>query len=79
MIPASGSAVMQFDNFAIVIEQEPEEYSPSLPDCCSNGRTIEESKRNTRAAIQQLLASLLTYGDDRSTGPAAAAGASRTN
>jgi hypothetical protein len=43
---------MRFDNFAIVIEKEPEEYGPSLPGCFSNGRTIEEARRNTREAIR---------------------------
>jgi hypothetical protein len=40
---------MRFYNFAIVIEEEPEDegysaYSPSLPGCFSNGRTIEEAQ-----------------------------------
>jgi predicted RNase H-like HicB family nuclease len=26
------------------------------PDCCSNGRTIEEARRNLRKAIQQRVA-----------------------
>ena len=46
VLVGSGSAAMRFYNFAIVIEQEPEEDSPSLPDCCSNGRTTGEAKRN---------------------------------
>jgi predicted RNase H-like HicB family nuclease len=58
VIVASRSAAMRFYNFAIVIEKEPEDqgysaYSPSLPGCFSNGRTIEEARRNMREAIQQ--------------------------
>ena len=65
---------MRFDNCAIVIEQEPEDagcsaYSPSLPDCCSNGRTIEAARRNMRKTTQHVT-SLLAHGDDRSAGPA---------
>ena len=38
---------MKFYSFQIVIEKEPEDegyyaYSPTLPGCFSNGRTIEE-------------------------------------
>jgi predicted RNase H-like HicB family nuclease len=67
VIPASGSAAMRFYNFEIVIEKEPEDegysaYSPSLPGCFSNGRTLEEAKRNMREAIQQHVASLLAHG-----------------
>jgi len=68
VLVASGSAAMQFYNFEIVIEKEPEDegysaYSPSLPGCFSNGRTIEETKRNMREAIQQHVASLLAHGE----------------
>jgi predicted RNase H-like HicB family nuclease len=68
VIVASGSAAMRFYNFAIVIEKEPEDegysaYSPSLPGCFSNGRTIEEARRNVRETIQQHVASLLAHGD----------------
>ena len=51
---------MRFYDFAIVIE-EAEEYSPSLPGCFSNGRTIEETKRNMRAAIRQYVAAMLAH------------------
>jgi predicted RNase H-like HicB family nuclease len=66
--PGSGSAAMRFYNFEIVIEKEPEDegysaYSPSLPGCFSNGRTIEEARRNMREAIQQHVASLLAHGE----------------
>jgi predicted RNase H-like HicB family nuclease len=57
---------MKFYSFQIVIEKEPEDegyyaYSPTLPGCFSNGRTIEEAKRNIREAIEQHLASLLAH------------------
>ena len=59
---------MRFYNFEIVIEKEAEDegysaYSPSLPGCFSNGRTIEEAKRNMREAIQQHVESLLAHGE----------------
>jgi len=58
---------MQYYTFEIVIEKEAEEegysaYSPSLPGCFSNGRTVEEAKQNIRGAIQQHLQSLLAHG-----------------
>ena len=54
---------MKFYNFEIVIEKEANgkgysAYSPSLPGCFSNGKTIEEARRNIRAAIQQHMAAL---------------------
>ena len=54
---------MKFYNFEIVIEKEAggngySAYSPSLPGCFSNGKTIEEARRNIRAAIQQHMAAL---------------------
>ncbi len=60
---------MQFYNFEIVIEKEPEDegyfaYSPTLPGCFSNGKTIEETKRNIREAITQHLESLLAHVKD---------------
>jgi predicted RNase H-like HicB family nuclease len=68
VIVAGGSAAMRFYNFAIVIEKEPEDdgysaYSPGLPGCFSNGRTIEEARRNMQDAIQQHIASLLAHGE----------------
>jgi predicted RNase H-like HicB family nuclease len=44
---------MRFYNFEIVIKKEAEDegysaWSPSLPDCFSNGRTIEEARHNMR-------------------------------
>ena len=58
---------MTFYTFEIVVEKEPEDdgyaaYSPTLPGCFSNGKTIEEAKRNIREAIQQHLGSLLAHG-----------------
>ena len=54
---------MTFYSFQIVIEKEPEDegyyaYSPTLPGCFSNGRTIEEAKRQMREAVQQHVAAL---------------------
>jgi predicted RNase H-like HicB family nuclease len=53
--------------FEIVVEKEVEDagylaYSPALPGCFSNGRTIEEAKRNMRDSISQHLQSLLAHG-----------------
>ena len=55
-------------SFEIVIEREPEDegyfaHSPTLPGCFSNGRTIEEARRNMREAIQLHVESLLAHGD----------------
>ncbi|WP_447601740.1 type II toxin-antitoxin system HicB family antitoxin [Nitrospira sp. Nam80] len=36
-------------------------YSPTLPGCFSDGKTIEEAKRNVRDAVQQHLQSLLLH------------------
>jgi predicted RNase H-like HicB family nuclease len=60
---------MKFYSFQIVIEKEPEDegyyaYSPTLPGCFSNGKTIEESRRNIRDAIEQHIQSLLAHGED---------------
>ncbi len=54
---------MQFFSFEIIIEKEEDDeryfaYSPSLPGCFSNGKTIEETKRNIREALQQHVLSL---------------------
>ncbi|MEK7269870.1 MAG: type II toxin-antitoxin system HicB family antitoxin [Planctomycetota bacterium] len=59
---------MRFFTFEVVVEKEPEEegyfaHSPTLPGCFSNGRTIEEAKRNVREAIELHLQSLLANGD----------------
>ena len=60
-------AGVRFYNFQIVIEKEEEDegylaYSPTLPGCFSNGKTIEEARRNVREAIQQHISSLLAHG-----------------
>ena len=58
---------MRFYTFEVVIEKEEEDvgylaYSPTLPGCFSNGKTIEEARRNIREAIQQHIESLLARG-----------------
>lgn len=57
---------MKYYAFEIVIEKEAEDegysaYSPTLPGCFSNGKTIEEAKRNIRQAVEQHIASLLAH------------------
>ena len=57
---------MKFYTFEIVVEKEADDdgysaYSPTLPGCFSNGKTIEEAKRNIREAIQQHLTALLAH------------------
>ena len=59
---------MRFYHFEIVIEKEQEDegyfaYSPTLPGCFGNGRTIEEAKQSIRMAVQQHVEVLLTHGD----------------
>lgn len=59
---------MRFYTFEVVVEKEPEDegylaYSPTLPGCFSNGKTIEEARHNIRDAIQQHIASLLAHGE----------------
>lgn len=59
---------MRFYSFEIVIEKEPEDegyyaYSPTLPGCFGNGRTIEEAQRSIREAVQQHIESLLAHGE----------------
>ena len=58
---------MRYFTFEIVVEKEPEDdgysaYSPTLPGCFSNGKTVEEAKRNIRDAIRQHVDSLLAHG-----------------
>ncbi len=48
---------MKSYSFQIVIEKEKDDpgyyaYSPALPGCFSNGKTVEEAKRNIREAIE---------------------------
>lgn len=59
---------MKFYSFQIVIEKELEDegyyaYSPTLPGCFSNGKTIEDARRNIREAIQQHLESLRVHAE----------------
>ena len=66
---------MRFYSFQIVIEKEPEDdgyfaYSPTVAGCFSNGKTIEETRRNMREAVEQHMTSLIEHGqhvpqDDR--------------
>ncbi len=49
---------MKYFSFEIIIEKEPEDdgylaYSPTIPGCFSNGKTIEQAKRNIRESISQ--------------------------
>lgn len=58
---------MKYYTFEIVAEKEAEDtghlaHSPTLPGCYSNGKTIEEAKRNIRESIQRHLQSLLAHG-----------------
>jgi predicted RNase H-like HicB family nuclease len=58
---------MKFYNFEIVVEKEREDdgyaaYSPTMPGCFSNGKTIEEARRNIREAVQQHIESLPAHG-----------------
>jgi antitoxin HicB len=59
---------MRSYTFEIVIEKEAEDegysaWSPTLPGCFSNGRTIEEARRNLREAIRQHVAALFAHGE----------------
>jgi predicted RNase H-like HicB family nuclease len=59
---------MRFYNFEVVIEKEAEDegyfaWSPSLPGCVSQGRTIEEAKRNMREAVTQHITALIAHGE----------------
>lgn len=59
---------MNFYSFEVVIEKEAEDegyyaWSPSLPGCFSNGRTIEDAKRNMREAVAQHVTVLLKQGE----------------
>lgn len=59
---------MQFYSFEVVIEKEAEDegyyaWSPSLPGCFSNGRTIEDAKRNMRTAVTQHVTALIALGE----------------
>lgn len=58
---------MRFYSFQIIIEKEPEDegyfaYSPTVAGCFSNGKTVEEARRNIREAVEQHVASLIEHG-----------------
>ena len=57
---------MKFYTFEIVIENETQgegyyAYSPTLPGCFGNGKTLREAKKNIREAVQLHVASLLDH------------------
>jgi len=57
---------MKFYSFQIVIEKESGDegycaYSPTLPGCFSNGKSIEEAKINMRQAVEQHVETLLLH------------------
>jgi antitoxin HicB len=59
---------VRFYSFQIVIEREPEDegyfaYSPTVPGCFSNGKTLEETRRNIREAVEQHIGSLLAHDE----------------
>ncbi|MDP8207484.1 MAG: type II toxin-antitoxin system HicB family antitoxin [Candidatus Electryonea clarkiae] len=59
---------MKYYSFQIVVEKEAEDdgylaYSPSLPGCFSNGKTIEAARHNMREAIRQHVESLIDHGE----------------
>jgi predicted RNase H-like HicB family nuclease len=59
---------MRFFNFEIVIEKEAEDegyfaWSPNLPGCVSNGRTIEEARQRMREAVTVHVAALIEHGE----------------
>jgi predicted RNase H-like HicB family nuclease len=59
---------VNFYSFEVVMEKEADDegYSarnPSLPGCFSNGRSIEEAKRNMREAVTQHVTALLAPGE----------------
>lgn len=59
---------MKFYSFEIVIEREENgegysAHSPTLPGCFSNGKSIEEAKRNMREAIALHIGVLREHGD----------------
>lgn len=58
---------MRYFTFEIVVEKEAADegfsaYSPTLPGCFSNGKTVEEAKNNIRQAIHLHVESLLAHG-----------------
>lgn len=65
---AGGRRAVKYYTFEIVVEKEPEDegyyaYSPTLPGCFGNGRTIEAERRSIREVVQQHIESLLAHGE----------------
>lgn len=59
---------MNLYSFEVIIEKEADDegysaWSPSLPGCFSNGRTIEDARRNMREAVTQHVTTLLAQGE----------------
>lgn len=57
---------MNYYSFKIVVEKEPADagyyaYSPTLPGCFSNGKTLEEARKSIREAIRLHIESLLAH------------------
>jgi predicted RNase H-like HicB family nuclease len=52
--------------YAVIFEQAERNwaaYVPDLPGCISTGRTLEDTERNIREAIEGHLKTLLEFGD----------------
>ena len=52
--------------YAVIFEQAESNwaaYVPDLPGCMTTGRTLEETKRNIREAIEGHLETLRQFGD----------------
>ena len=52
--------------YAVILEQAQSNwaaYVPDLPGCMTAGRTLEETKRNIREAIEEHLEALRQFGD----------------
>ena len=52
--------------YAVIFEQAQSNwaaYVPDLPGCVTTGRTLEETQRNIREAIQGHLETLREFGD----------------
>ena len=67
-------SAMDQRSFHVVIEKEPEDegyyaYVPALPGCFSNGRTIDDTRRNIREAIELHLAAMREQNQPIPAGP----------
>jgi len=63
--PKMARRARKYYTFEIVVEKEPRgpgysAYSPTLPGCFSNGKTIAEAKRNMRDAVRAHVETLLS-------------------